>query len=537
MASQPDRHTQRYDRQLRVWNKAGQEALEHAHVLVVGASALTSHILKNLVLPGLGTCTIWDDAVVTPDDAHSNFFLEPSSIGKPYASELARLLGELNPATRMLSCIEAPTSLLSRDKSFLASLSLLVCVRQPRAMAENLADIAWNVSPSIPVLATWTSGFQGLVCVSLGELGIVETHPESLMDLRLTRPFPALEAYASDYTADTHDTLAQSHIPYVVLLLQALAAWKKDHAGAYPTSSERRAFISHVEAFRTPGADTENVDEALAALAQHVWRPIQSSAVPADVTALMDDWRCRQLSPTTSPFWLLVAALQAFVAQEGVLPLPGTLPDMKATSSDYVSLQAVYATKAREDVALFESLLDHVLTRAQTTREEAGLDAHTVKTFVKHAAVLQLIRGRRLRLQRTEPNIGALTAAFADPVNPVTAQYYVAFLAADDFYMAMQRYPGQAPGTVETDAATLLSYAKTYASRLDLALSDADWDRVQVATQEIARGAWSDTPSTAALVGGLVAQEVIKILTVQYLPLDNTCVYDGVSAALGSFRL
>ena len=34
-----------------------------------------------------------------------------------------------------------------------------------------------------------------------------------------------------------------------------------------------------------------------------------------------------------------------------------------------------------------------------------------------------------------------------------------------------------------------------------------------------------------------MAQEAIKVITRQYIPLDNTCVYDGVAEAVGSFRL
>ena len=104
MTSRPDRHTQRYDRQLRLWNKSGQSSLEAAHVLVVGASSLSSHILKNLVLPGLGSFTVCDDARVSPDDVASNFFLETDSVGASYAEELVRLVRELNPATSAHAC-------------------------------------------------------------------------------------------------------------------------------------------------------------------------------------------------------------------------------------------------------------------------------------------------------------------------------------------------------------------------------------------------------------------------------------------------
>lgn len=64
---------------------------------MLGASATSTSILKNLVLPGVGHFTILDSAKVTPEDAGNNFFLEgQSSIGKSRAQEAVRLLRELN---------------------------------------------------------------------------------------------------------------------------------------------------------------------------------------------------------------------------------------------------------------------------------------------------------------------------------------------------------------------------------------------------------------------------------------------------------
>lgn len=36
----------------------------------------------------------------------------------------------------------------------------------------------------------------------------------------------------------------------------------------------------------------------------------------------------------------------------------------------------------------------------------------------------------------------------------------------------------------------------------------------------------SELATTAAFLGGIVAQEVIKLLTAQYVPLDNTVIVD-----------
>lgn len=51
-----------------------------------------------------------------------------------------------------------------------------------------------------------------------------------------------------------------------------------------------------------------------------------------------------------------------------------------------------------------------------------------------------------------------------------------------------------------------------------------------------ARSGHGDLPSTAAFLGGVAAQEIIKITTRQYIPLNNTAVYDGIKQTIGIFK-
>lgn len=95
----PSAKEKKYDRQLRLWAASGQEALENAHILLLnsGSGVVGIEALKNLILPGIGTFTIVDEAIVCEEDLGVNFFLEESSLGKSRAEECCRLLLELNP--------------------------------------------------------------------------------------------------------------------------------------------------------------------------------------------------------------------------------------------------------------------------------------------------------------------------------------------------------------------------------------------------------------------------------------------------------
>lgn len=96
-SQRPSAHSQRYDRQLRLWASSGQASLEKANVLVIGACALSGQILKNLVLPGIGSFTLADDVLVHRADMGVNFFLQPGeSALRHAASEMVRHLVEMN---------------------------------------------------------------------------------------------------------------------------------------------------------------------------------------------------------------------------------------------------------------------------------------------------------------------------------------------------------------------------------------------------------------------------------------------------------
>lgn len=47
------------------------------------------------------------------------------------------------------------------------------------------------------------------------------------------------------------------------------------------------------------------------------------------------------------------------------------------------------------------------------------------------------------------------------------------------------------------------------------------------------RAPFADLPNTAAFLGGLVAQEVIKMITKQYVPINGYCVADLVDSWTG----
>jgi amyloid beta precursor protein binding protein 1 len=61
--------------------------------------------------------------------------------------------------------------------------------------------------------------------------------------------------------------------------------------------------------------------------------------------------------------------------------------------------------------------------------------------------------------------------------------------------------------------------------------------RVVRVAEEVARANGGELHNISAMTGGMVSQEVIKIITKQYIPIDNTCILDGIASRTQVLRI
>ena len=91
----------KYDRQLRLWGAHGQRALSTSRICVLGAGAVATEAMKNLVLPGCGSLCVVDGQRVRPRDVANNFFLTAECLGRPRSEAALELLTEMNPDVKL----------------------------------------------------------------------------------------------------------------------------------------------------------------------------------------------------------------------------------------------------------------------------------------------------------------------------------------------------------------------------------------------------------------------------------------------------
>ena len=116
----------RYDRQLRIWGPHGQRRLEDARVCVLNGGPCGSEALKNLVLGGIGSFTLIDDATVTDEDFGKNYLVDAEGYGKPLAHVVCRLLEELNENVHGTAVTESPAEMISTRPAFFQEFSLVI---------------------------------------------------------------------------------------------------------------------------------------------------------------------------------------------------------------------------------------------------------------------------------------------------------------------------------------------------------------------------------------------------------------------------
>ncbi|KAL4882619.1 hypothetical protein BJY04DRAFT_186530 [Aspergillus karnatakaensis] len=546
----PSSKERKYDRQLRLWAASGQQALEESRVLLVnsdgpwgnkstGVSGVVGvETLKNLVLPGIGGFTIVDPAVVTEPDLGVNFFLESESLGKSRAEESCRLLRELNPDVEGRFFSKPIAEILQEDPSFLEQ-HKLVLISGPVKHSSLQTLCGGAKSLGIPVLYTRSVGFYSIFSLQLPAVfPIVETHPdpESTQDLRLLSPWPELAAAgASISNLNSLDDHQHGHVPYVLLLLHYLEEWKASHEGRLPSNyKEKTAFRDFVRSSartNNPQGGEENYDEAVAAVLKAL-NPFSLRSSTREIFQLEES---KQLTADSADFWVIVAAVRKFYETHQVLPLHGSLPDMKAQSADYVSLQNIYKSKARKDIAEVTETIRSIELQLHRARQVPEKD---IEIFCKNASHIQVIRGRDITQAGGDAHTQKLVQVELgneESLIPVV----LAFQVLDTVVTGIQagRYSEDALDDEALWSSEIDRLLGAITPNTSMAIDDEARDKVLEAARELRRTEGGELHNTSSLTGGLVAQEALKVITRQYVPLNNTCVFNGIRSSSAMYRL
>ena len=340
---------------------------------------------------------------------------------------------------------------------------------------------------------------------------------------------------------DSVEDHQHGHVPYLLLLLHYLDIWKTSHEGKaptnYPEKKEFKVLIERGARRNNAEGGEENFDEAAAA----VLKSLNPPSIPSGLREVFDAEECKTLASESGNFWIISNAIQAFHSAHNVLPLPGALPDMKAQSADYIQLQNIYKSKARKD---FAEVTGAVRASEKLLRRTSAIEEKEIEAFCKGAAFVKLIKGRPIKAASSDPTdldwsdrAKRLSQELQDPMSLIPV--YFAFLAYDHFQdRRKDGYENDMP---------FMELTQTYIDEINYCLENAlkstgfdvsiPRESIGRVLKELDRADGAELHNVAALTGGMVAQEVIKIITKQYVPIDNTCVFDGIESKTAVFNI
>ncbi|XP_070500882.1 nedd8-activating enzyme E1 regulatory subunit [Chironomus tepperi] len=514
MSSPESDKSRKYDRQIRLWGDHGQSLLENSQICLINANALGTEILKGLVLPGIGSFTIIDHNLVTEEDIGSNFFLESSSLGENRAKCCTQYLQELNPDVNGESIDENVDNIIANNSDFFKNFSVVVACSLTEKSLIKLSNLLWDFN--IPLIACKSLGFFGLARVQMKEYCVIETHPDNKHhDLRLEEPFDAMIEYCEKIEFGPK-------VPWLVILFKHIQEYKKTHDGKLPeTYKEKLELRDMIRNSMT--ADEENFEEAI----KSVNSSFGGGKPNSTIQDILNDESCTKLSKCSSSFWIMARALKDFIDKgNGYLPLPGNIPDMTAETALYINLQNVYRAKALQDA-------DVVFRRVQELLEELNKSCDSitekeVRLFCREAAYLSVTRGTKIADEYEKGSNSALISSELENVESLMG-HYVALRSQDRFVTEH----GCMPGEIQVDIDT--ARIKSQATRLlnDWGINAQLNDDL---FHEICRYGGAEIHTISAYLGGCIAHEVIKLVTRQYKPFDNTIIYDGITSQCVTYK-
>ncbi|CAF4769178.1 unnamed protein product, partial [Rotaria sp. Silwood2] len=247
--------------------------------------------------------------------------------------------------------------------------------------------------------------------------------------------------------------------------------------------------------------------------------------LPLTIKELFQDQSCLELSDQTNIFWFIIHAIKLFTENEGqgLLPVRGEVPDMITNTSSYIKLLKIYQEQAKKDCEIVNNYLFDLLKKYNRLSNEYIDSYELVEIYCKNASFLRILRTTTIKnendlIDETESNFS----------------WYTGLHLCDLFYEKFRHYPGEFVSDerqFEIDLNDLKQISKKLSSK------DFMSDDKQQILEELCRYGASELHSIAAFMGGCCAQEAIKLITHQYIPIDNTLIYNGIQQSINVFKL
>ena len=505
---------ERYDRQLRLWNVHGQKDIMNSTVLFAGSDCTASEFLKTMILHGIQNVIIVDDSIVDENDIATNFFVRDSSIGKYRAEEVAGLLNELNPTTKIETILKSPNNIEFMNDDKIESMGnkviVITCGNKSKSYLSELSDICRE--RKIVQAHIQTNGYLGVFYIDAGIHHFFEgssCEEKPISELRIANPFKELSDFWDSIDFDKLGDIEHAHIPYCAILYKASKQLKeklKLQKLSFKESSLLRKEIESME--RNDIDETQGLinkeecfEEALDNIPQ---------AFNEEIPILTKD--CFEFSDSIGefdePFWQLVRSTQRFYNKHGVIPHYGGCPDMETTPAFYQKQKSIYIEKSKKDwLEIAEDLKERNITIDETIFERFKKNVWRIGG-VKYLPIRESIL--------LKPDFESIY----DDSSKYLAIVQLLFIGSREFIEKYNRFPVN----TDEDKQVMIEMVKN--------LGAPNEKITEMFVEEFCRTKGDILPSVVASFSAILAEEITKIIIHQAHTVSSVVVFDGVHSIL-----
>ncbi|MCQ2819438.1 MAG: ThiF family adenylyltransferase [archaeon] len=535
----------KYDRQTRLWSE-GQILISNASVLCIGSDSLATEILKNLILSGIHKVTILDDAIVNENDTKLNFFVSPEDIGKERAHIVLTHLLELNSDVRGESYNPNLNQFLTNEENC-KQFEVIVLANQPKKTKDKFMEIAKKFN--IRLISANTNGLFGLISIYENyhanmKLRLLEN---PVNDHRLATPWTELKEFCLGFNLKDMDEITHKHIPYYVILVQALEELrkKKNNENFNPkTKAEKDEFKEIIKSMQKFN-DEDNFNEAMS---HYYFCNADSTKLITDklsyifseITDETIDIVLNKSNTIMKVFFIYCLSLKEFYEKNKTFPVVGNIPDMTADTQSYINLKRVYQKKAEQDKEEIKKIILKKIGEISFDEKETvkQLMLNPEKDYIDFVDILTK-NWPQISLFKyiNERPFKLVLDQFDEEYQKLNLKYFILFKASEFFFEDKGRYPG-----VDSNWKEDVSSLNDYVEKVKSLISDANGGDIpckDVEEQyvfEFCRNGFSFMPPVVSMIGDMTSQEIIKLITYQFETVKNTILYNGVDVTLTSFQ-
>jgi len=368
-----------------------------------------------------------------------------------------------------------------------------------------------------------------------------------VIDLRIVEPWDELKNFSMRINLEELEEKSHRHVPYLIILIQALEKFKNNNSGKLPFTREDKNelkllinsmrkfenednfneainfyYYATLPSFNKINLITEDLDEIFETLNQH---PIED---------LID-----KSNLVMSNFFIICKALQTFYKIHNTLPVVGNIPDMTSDSQTYISLKKIYDKKSKQDRDIMKKIVFDIISNLKTKnlllRKEqimsniANEDLNFIEMICKNWPQISILNYSSI--VEEELGIHYFENEFDEEHDKRNFLWYLLIKAADLYYEKLNRYPGEMED-FQIEIPNLRVCLNEFIQKKSGNFPEIPQDLIF----EFCRMSNSKIVPAISIISSIASQEIIKLITYQFKSINNTVVYDGINSNMSIFK-